>query len=81
LKEFAISLNVFAGIPFGESEIEHFAAIEDAHASLRSAEAVDQPGEGTEGRDLKKTDTVCRCLEFPAVARSKRLIPGFSRSR
>jgi hypothetical protein len=81
LKEFAISLNVFAGIPFGESEIEHFAAIESADSASRGAEAVDQPGKGAESRDLKKTDTVCRCLEFPAVARSKRLIPGFSRSR
>ena len=58
LKEFAVFLNIFADIPFGESEIEHFAAIESAAAPWRAAEAVDQPGEGAEGRDLKKANTV-----------------------
>lgn len=53
LKEFAVFLNIFAGIPFGESEIEHFAAIENADSSLGGAEGVDQPGEGAELRDLK----------------------------
>ena len=57
MKEFAVLLNIFARIPFRESQIEHFAAVERADASLRSAEAVDQPGECAEGWDLKKANT------------------------
>jgi hypothetical protein len=60
LKEFAVFLNMFTSIPFRESKIEHFAAIEAADPSLSDAEAVNQPGECAERRDLKKANTVCR---------------------
>ena len=65
LKEFAIFLNIFASVPFGESEIEHFAAIESADSPLGSAEAVDNPRECAERRDLKKAYAICRGAEFP----------------
>jgi hypothetical protein len=81
LKEFAVFLNIFTSIPFRESEIEHFAAIEAADSSLGGAEAVDQPGECIERGDLKKANTVCRCLKLPALARGWWLISGVMSSR
>src|ERR1700730_1941837 len=80
LKDFAIFLNIFAGIPFGESEIQHFVASERAASSFRGAEAVDQPREGAEGRGLKKAYTVWRSPEFPSIVRSRDPIFGSSRS-
>jgi hypothetical protein len=41
LKKFAILLNIFAGIPFGESEIEDFGGIDGADPTMSGAETVD----------------------------------------
>ena len=44
LKFLAVFEEVFAGVPFGEAEVQDFAAVEIGHAAGSSTEAVDEPG-------------------------------------
>ena len=76
MKQLAVFLNIFAGIPFGESDVEHFAAVESADSALRSAETVNQPRERGECRDLKKAYTDCRGAEFTSVPGGSGLFLG-----
>jgi hypothetical protein len=54
LEAATVFLDVIAGIPIGETEIEDFFVFEVADAAEAGAEGVDQPGEFGEGGSLEK---------------------------
>jgi len=53
LKFSAIGENVFAGVPFHETEVEDGFGFEGACAAWAGAEAVDEPGEFAEGAEFE----------------------------
>src|SRR5260370_8549757 len=56
LEAAAILEDVFFAVPFGETEIENFFAVQEADAARASAEAVDEPGEFCERGHLQDLD-------------------------
>jgi hypothetical protein len=53
LEAAAVFEDIFAGVPIGEAEVQHFFGFEIADAARARAEAVDEPGEFVEGGDLE----------------------------
>ena len=53
LEFFAIFDDVFAGVPFGEAEVEDFLSIEIGDAAWGGAETVEKPGEFFEGVEFE----------------------------
>ena len=64
LKEAAIFEDVFAGVPFHETEIEDFFGFEGAYAAGPCAEAVDEPGELSKRGEFENLKAA-RLAEFP----------------
>ena len=56
LEAAAVLQDVFAGVPIGETKIEHFFSVEVAVAAGASAETVHQPGEFRKGSDFKDSN-------------------------
>ena len=53
LEFFAILEDVFAGVPFGEAEVEDFLSVEIGDAAGGGAEAVEKPGKLFEGVEFE----------------------------
>ena len=51
-------MNVFAGVPVGEAEVEDFFVSEGADTAGAGAESVNQPWELGEGGNLEEFDSV-----------------------
>ncbi len=56
LEAAAILEDVFFAVPFGETEIENFFAVQEADAARASAEAVEEPGKFCERGHLQDLD-------------------------
>lgn len=69
LEAAAVFLDVFAGVPVGEAEIEDVIAVERADAAGTCREAVTEPGQFGKGGDLEDFDGVRRSGRPTGVAR------------